>query len=511
MNNSPGPLMDALAKRRVTVIGDAMLDSYLEGAASRLCQEAPVPVVTLTGRKDIPGGAANTAVNISSLGAQVCFLSAVGDDQEGNLLRQALQDRGVSTAGLVTQPGRATLAKYRLSAASQMLVRFDQGSKQPIEGPTENLLLERLQAAERNCDALVVSDYDYGVLTPRLIQSLAELQARHPRVLVVDSRRLTTYRCLHPTAVKPNYQEAMQLLGWPGQSAGLRRAESISPHGERILELTNAQLAAVTLDTEGAIFFERGRPPYRTYARPTPHSRAAGAGDTFLAALALALAAGAGAQTAAELASAAAAVAVSKEGTAACYAQELREYLSAEGKYLPDLDRLSARIEFLRQQGRRIVLTNGCFDILHRGHITYLNRAKCLGDVLVVGVNTDAGIRRLKGPDRPINSLEDRIQVLAALSCIDYLIAFDEDTPCNLVQALHPHVFVKGGDYTRERLPEAPLVESHGGTVQILPYLDDRSTTRIIERIQTAAGAANNSSPSPVASPALTATQLEAP
>jgi D-beta-D-heptose 7-phosphate kinase/D-beta-D-heptose 1-phosphate adenosyltransferase len=251
-----------------------------------------------------------------------------------------------------------------------------------------------------------------------------------------------------------------------------------------VARLTGARLAAVTLDRDGALFFERGSPPYRTYARPAANSRAAGAGDTFVGALALGLAAGAHTPVVAELAAAAAAVVVAKDGTAACYAQELREYVSAGGKYVPDLRRLAARVEFLRQQGRRIVFTNGCFDILHRGHITYLNQAKALGDVLVVGVNSDDGIRRLKGPDRPINTLEDRIQVLAALSCVDHLTAFDEDTPCNLIQALRPHVFVKGGDYTRERLPEAPLVEAFGGVVQILPYLQDRSTTGIIERIQ---------------------------
>ena len=209
----------------------------------------------------------------------------------------------------------------------------------------------------------------------------------------------------------------------------------------------------------------------------------AGAGDTFASALALALAAGAPTSTAAELASAAAAVVVGKERTATCSAQELREFVSAEGKYVSDLGRLAARVEFYRRQGEKVVFTNGCFDILHRGHITYLNRAKALGDVLIVGVNSDDGIRRLKGPDRPINSLEDRVQVLAALSCIDHLVAFDEDTPCNLIRAIRPHVFVKGGDYTRERLPEAPLVEELGGVVHILPYLQDRSTTGLIERI----------------------------
>jgi D-beta-D-heptose 7-phosphate kinase/D-beta-D-heptose 1-phosphate adenosyltransferase len=210
----------------------------------------------------------------------------------------------------------------------------------------------------------------------------------------------------------------------------------------------------------------------------------AGAGDTFTSTLALALAAGAAATQAAELASAAAAVVVGKERTAACTAQELREVLGALGKYVPDLTRLAARAEFYRRQGRTVVFTNGCFDILHKGHVSLLHRARALGDVLIVGVNSDAGIRRLKGPSRPINTLEDRVQVLAALGCVDHLIAFDEDTPCNLIRALRPQVFVKGGDYTRERLPEAPLVEELGGVVHILPSVEAHSTTGLIEKIQ---------------------------
>jgi D-beta-D-heptose 7-phosphate kinase/D-beta-D-heptose 1-phosphate adenosyltransferase len=201
----------------------------------------------------------------------------------------------------------------------------------------------------------------------------------------------------------------------------------------------------------------------------------------------LALAAGASPVAATEVASAAAAVVVGKDRTAACTAQELREYTLAGGKQLLDRTALAARVDFHRQQGRRIVFTNGCFDILHSGHITYLHRAKTLGDILIVGVNSDASIKRLKGPRRPINSLQNRLHVLAALSCIDHLIAFDDDTPCNLIRVIRPDVFVKGGDYTRDRLPEAAIVEELGGIVQILPYEGDYSTTAIIERIHGAA------------------------
>lgn len=477
-------IIDRFADLHVLVVGEAMLDSYLNGQTRRLSQEAPVPVVNLKGRSDVPGGAGNVAVNVRSLGSQVSFLSVCGSDPEGEILAQSLQERGVGSEHLLIEPGRRTLTKHRLFADGQMLVRFDHGDTGPLPEETEERLLNRLIELWPACHAVIVSDYNYGVLSQRVISTLAMLQLHDPRVVVADSRRLAAYRHVGLTAVKPNYQEALELLGMPELAEGRSRADEMLLHGERLLELTGAHLAAVTLDTEGALFFDRGGAPYRTYARPVPNSKAAGAGDTFVSALTVAIAAGADAQAAAEIASASTAIVTAKEGTSTCFDHELREHFAVAAKYVPDLSRLSARSAFYREQGQRVVLTNGCFDILHRGHITFLNRAKALGDILIVGVNTDAGIQRLKGPTRPINTLEDRVQVLCALSSVDHVVAFDEDTPCELVRALRPKVFVKGGDYTRERLPEAEIVESLGGEVHILPYLADRSTTGIIERIR---------------------------
>jgi D-beta-D-heptose 7-phosphate kinase/D-beta-D-heptose 1-phosphate adenosyltransferase len=478
-------LVDAFAGIDVLVVGEALFDSYLEGTAGRLCREGPVLLVDVTGRTDAPGGAANTAVNVQRLGGRVTFLSVVGDDLDGAFLLQALHKQGVATDQVLRHAARRTLAKHRVLAAGQILLRFDQGCTDPLDPATEQAVLARLRDRFPRVGAVIVSDYGYGLITPGILAALADLQARHPRILVVDSRHhLPAFRDVGITAVKPNYEEVVELLG-PHVLDGFGvRADGVALYAEQILDLTGAQLAAVTLDREGALLLERGRSPYRTYAPPARRSCVAGAGDTFVSALTLSLTAGAHTHAAGELAAAAAAVVVAKDATAVCSAQELREYISAEGKYVPDLDRLSARVAFYRQQGKRIVFTNGCFDILHRGHITYLNHAKALGDVLVVGVNSDDSICRLKGPGRPINTLEDRVQVLAALSCIDHLVAFDEDTSCNLVRALRPHVFVKGGDYNRDNIPEAPLVEELGGVVQLLPYLQDRSTTRIIERIQ---------------------------
>lgn len=487
-------LLDAFAGLKVIVIGEAMLDCYLEGFSERLCPEAPVPVVTVTNRKQAPGGAANTAVNVHTLGAKVTFLSVIGDDWEGTLLRQVLEEHGVSTKYVLTQPGRRTLAKQRVIAASQLLVRFDQGNTDAIAKETEHALVDQLERCFPECDAVIVSDYGYGILTSWVIQAIAKLQHALPRVLVVDSKNLTAYRNANVTSVKPNYKETIQLLGVGALDATTlperdARADQIATHGERLLNLTGAQIAAVTLDASGAIIFERDRPAYRTYAQRASQSRAAGAGDTFVSVLTLALAAGATTPVAADLASTAAAVVVGKDGTTACSAQELRESLysplplTSADKFISDPSRLVARVASYRASGRRIVFTNGCFDILHAGHVSYLNRAKALGDILIIGVNSDVSISRLKGPSRPINPLEDRIQVLSALGCVDHLIPFDDDTPCNLIQMVRPDVYVKGGDYTKQTLPEASLVEQLGGVVQILPFVENRSTTSIIERI----------------------------
>lgn len=479
-------LVDAFAGLKVIVIGEAMLDCYLSGVASRLCPEGPVPVVNVTHRQEAPGGAANTAVNVNSLGAQVTFLSVVGDDWEGALLQQVLEKRGVSRKYILAQPNRRTLTKQRVTAASQLLVRFDQGSTDAIDSVAEQAIVDELERCFSDCDAVIVSDYGYGILTEKIVQAIAKLQQSQPRILVVDSKNLAAYRSVGATAVKPNYSQAIQLLDIR-KTDGEARVNQIAMHKEQLLNLTGAQIAAVTLDAEGAIIFERDHPSHRTYAQKAKHSHASGAGDTFLSVFTLALAASATTPTAADLASAAASVVVRKNGTTACSAQKLRHILStsllpATDKYVPEPNNLVAHLAS-QHQGKRIVFTNGCFDILHAGHVSYLNRAKALGDILIIGVNSDASVSRLKGLSRPINPLEDRIQVLGSLGCVDYLVAFDDDTPINLIQMLCPDVYVKGGDYTKETLPEASVVEQLGGVVQILPFVENRSTTSIIKRI----------------------------
>jgi D-beta-D-heptose 7-phosphate kinase/D-beta-D-heptose 1-phosphate adenosyltransferase len=476
-------LIDRFCDLKAIVLGEAMLDVYLRGRSARLAQEAPVPVVDVDEREEFPGGAANAAANVRSLGARVELLSATGKDGDGELLRGALTARGVATDGLVVAPSRTTLSKQRVLADDQVLVRFDIGTTAMIDAQTEESLIQRLVGLWAEIDVVIVSDYGYGAVSPRMVDQIRRLHAASPRTIVVDAKDLSAYVGVGVTAIKPNYAQVLRVLSdEPLDSSG--RVEMIMERGVELLDKCAARVGAVTLDLDGAVIFERGRPPYRTYAKPQKASSTAGAGDTFTAAFALALAAGADSPLAAECASAAAAVSVSKARTATCTRRELNEFLMGADKVIDSTADVAALVEWHRALGHRVVLTNGCFDILHRGHVTYLSRAKALGDVLIVGVNTDEGVRRLKGPDRPVNSLDDRVGVLSGLSSVDHVIAFDEDTPEALVRAIKPDVFVKGGDYTVAMLPEARAVEEAGGTVLILPYVQDRSTSGLIERIR---------------------------
>ena len=481
--------LGSFATVEVLVIGDAMLDAYLLGSSERLCQEAPVPVVAVEERETAAGGAANVAANVTALGGRTTFVSVTGADPHARMLRARLHDAGVDDGNVFADPERETLSKARVLSGGHLLLRIDHGTTEPISERPEREVVEAIRHAWHACSAVVISDYGYGTLTPSVIDAVRSLHRSDPRVLVVDAKNLSRYRALRPTITKPNYAQAVALLGEPEATCG--HVEHIAGLGARLLEAAGAEVVAVTLDEEGAIAFERGRDSYRTYARPVRAISTSGAGDAFAAALALCAGAGSPIPSSVELASAASAVVIGKERGSVCSADELRHQVSGLHKLSTSARDAAGRIDFLRRQGLRIVVTNGCFDLLHRGHVTYLSRAKSLGDVLVVGVNSDEGVRRLKGPDRPITPLEDRLEVLAALSCVDLVVPFEEATPEALISCLRPDVFVKGGDYTLEMLPEAALVERLGGTVNILPYVDDRSTTSLVRRIRSVDGSAH--------------------
>ena len=467
----------------VVVLGEAMLDRYLTGAVRRICPEAPAPIVDIETQRDLPGGAANTAANAARLGASVSLLSVIGGDCEGELLFEALLGEGVDVAAVERVDARRTLCKQRVMSGAQVLLRFDQGTTRAIDPAIERRLCERLALAAKSADVILISDYNYGVMTPAVLSFLAEMSWHGRPIVAVDARQLQRYRSIGVTVVKPNLSEAAALLRLPaaGNPRQLRRVVS---RRQRLLDICGARMAAVTLDSEGAVVFERSGAPIRTFGSRIARPQVCGAGDTYLAALALALASDAAVPLAAEIAAAAAEVAVGKEATATCSATELLQRLGPSTFGARTLAEVARAAREHRQAGRRVVLTNGCFDILHRGHVTSLRRARALGDVLIVAVNTDEGIRRLKGPGRPINPLADRLCVLAALGCVDLLVAFDDATPHAVIDAIRPDVFVKGGDYSRETLPEAALVERLGGQVTILPLVENRSTTSVIERIR---------------------------
>ena len=476
-------LLESFGGLRALVVGEAMLDSFLKGPGERLSREAPVPIVDVIERTDVPGGAANTAANVRALGSDVTFISVIGDDLEGALLRRALEKAGLPIDGLLMQRGRKTLAKHRLLGSGQMIAQFDQGTTAPIPPSLESAFIERLSQRWSAADVVIVADFGSGLMTPGVRDAIAELRKEGDRRLVVDGRDPRAYASARPTAVKPKYDEAAALLGLPAVEGSRARTDQLTGRGEDLLNVTGSRIAAVTLDADGALVFERGHPPHRTYTRPMQISKAAVAGDTFTSVLGLALAAGATMQAAAELASAASAVVVAKEATT-CSPAELRQYLSSEGKYVGGWLGLRDVAEPLHRQGKRIVFTNGYFDILHRGHVAHLAQAKALGDVLVIGLNSDESIRRAKGRGWPITSMEDRIEILAALDPVDYIIPFDGDTPVDLISALRPHVYVKGADHADDRLPETTVVKRMGGDVVILPLVTDFSTSTIVDRVR---------------------------
>ncbi|HEY1009675.1 MAG TPA: PfkB family carbohydrate kinase, partial [Daejeonella sp.] len=464
MNTAYHNIIDQFHQIKVLVIGDIILDTYLKGESTRLSPEAPVPVVNVSQKEEVVGGAANIAVNLRALGADVTFVSALGDDTPAETAINMLQEAGINTEAIFKEPGRKTMVKTRVMVQSQILSRFDYGTQRPINEITESYLKDFLEEHYRDYELIVIGDYYRGIMTASVIEALVRLNVAHPKFTAVDSKNLLCFKDLKPTLVKPNYFEATKLLGLSNDVVD--RAEQMLSCGKDLYDKTRASIIALTLDADGALIFEDGTFKYRSFAHHVSSPSVVGAGDTFVSALSLSLHSDADIPLATEIATAAAAIAVQKEDTAPCLNAELRTFFSIHNKFITHAHELKKLCEIYEAQEKRIIFTNGCFDILHSGHVTYLNRAKELGDVLIVGVNNDESIKRLKGNDRPINPLDDRIQVLSGLSSIDHVISFGEegdDTPIEILRIIKPQLYVKGGDYTKETLPEAKVVEELGG------------------------------------------------
>lgn len=488
------PLVPALLAAKapaVTVVGDVMLDGWWNGTIERFCREAPAPVVDIRRRDYAPGGAANTAMNLAALGARVRIVGLTGTDDAGERLRALLAAAGVDTSGLLQHAGVTTTTKYRVIGGDQVMLRLDDtGADFPPEVLRDLAAAASVMAGEAADDAgaLVICDYGSGALGESVRTALAGMPAGRRPLTVVDAHDPRPWAVLEPDLVTPNAQEAAGLLGLK-LDQDTDRAAVITEHREKLLTATGARAAVVTLDRDGTVLLTSDGRRHRTWARPSSEKQASGAGDTFVAALTLARACRLPLTTGLDLAQAAADVVVHRFGTSVCSTADLAAHLGSFAEAALTPEDLLARLSAERAAGRRIVLTNGCFDVLHRGHTSYLNQAKQLGDVLVVALNGDESVRRLKGPGRPINPVADRAGVLAALSCVDYVTVFDTDTPIPLIEALRPDIYAKGGDYTPQMLEETPVVEASGGQVRILDYVPEHSTTAVVRRIRTAEGA----------------------
>ncbi|WP_341394488.1 D-glycero-beta-D-manno-heptose 1-phosphate adenylyltransferase [Arthrobacter sp. G119Y2] len=465
---------------RIAVVGDVMLDGWWSGTTDRFCREAPAPVVDIERRDYSPGGAANTAMNLQSLGARVRLAGLVGEDEPGRRLRGLLAAAGIDLQQLQSHPAARTATKYRVQAGEQVLLRMDDGGS-PVPAEAEEHLAGSLDAWLEDMDAVVVCDYGTGLLHGMLRDAL--VAARGSRFTVVDAHDPALWAGLAADVVTPNAQEAARLLDITLQPQA-DRAEQFIGRGRELLHAAGAGSAVVTLDREGTVLLAGDGTVHRTWARPAAEKHASGAGDTFVACLTLARTAGLPLSTAADLAQNAADIVVQRAGTSVCTTADLTLHLTALADTALPPGELGERVAADRAAGKRIVLTNGCFDVLHRGHTRYLQQAKALGDVLVVALNGDDSVTRLKGPDRPINPVHDRAGVIAALSCVDYVTVFDTDTPIPLIEALRPDIYAKGGDYSPEMLQETPVVRALGGQVRILDYVADHSTSAVVQRIQ---------------------------
>ena len=481
-------LVERAPRARVVLVGDLMLDRYLFGNAERLSPEAPVPVLHYQREELRLGGAGGVAAMLAKLGADVRVVGVVGCDEAGKHVREHLAACGASADALLECTDRPTVSKVRLVGLAQhrhpqQMIRLDFEDQRPLPPDLAGRVVERVEAELGRAEVLCVEDYNKGLLTPDVCRRLIELARGRGIPVLIDPANLPDYaRYAGATALKLNRIETERATGLP-----CTNPEEYDAAGTWLLDRLGLEAVVVTLDKSGAYLATRDgeRRWLKTKARQVYD--VTGAGDMVLAMLAVARSAGADWPEAVALANVAGGLEVERFGSVPISREEvIQELLTEVHEHLGKertLEQLLPELQRHRATGKRIVFTNGCFDLMHLGHVKYFRFAKAQGDLLVVGVNTDGSIRRLKGDKRPVTPEADRVGVLEEMQSIDYLVRFDEDTPMRLIEQIRPDVLVKGADYRKEQVVGWELVESYGGRIALAPLVDGRSTSAVIEKI----------------------------
>ena len=472
--------LNKVEKKNILVIGDVMLDTYFTGDVKRISPEAPVPVFRKKKERSVLGGAANVAANLVAAGQNVHMMAMVGNDENGDRLRKIFNDQGVDTS-LVVSLNRNTTEKTRfLASNNQQVLRLDVEDTYPLSHEDCEKMLKTLDEQIDRYDLILLSDYLKGLLTFEFTQEIIKrAKARNvPAIIDVKDPKVEKYNGAY--LLKPNLKELQDLTGLTA-----RTDEEIVYASQQLRKICNSKYILTTCGERGMVLVGENE-PYKIRSVGRDVYDVTGAGDTTIAYLAACMVNGFEMKDAVDIANYAAGIQVSKVGTSSVYWKEIREYLASEKNATTHKILTGRAVDAFRNDNKdkRIVFTNGCFDILHVGHIRYMQEAAKLGDVLVVGLNSDESVRRLKGTERPINNQNDRAEMLAALEFVDYVVIFEEDTPYGLIKKIQPDVLVKGGDYNPNNVVGKDLVEARGGELRLLNFVEGKSTTNIINRIK---------------------------
>ena len=478
-------LSNAISRQTVLCIGDLMLDEFVYGEVSRISPEAPAPVIAVQRSESNIGGAGNVARNVAALGARCIFVGLIGDDDTGKALESALAKETRIEPVLIRDPGRPTTRKVRFVSEhfSTHMLRADWEQAAPASTEVEQKLIDGILPLLARVDIVLLSDYAKGVLTPRVIRSVIDAARGRGTRVIVDPKNLNFDIYRGATLLTPNRKEFAEAT----RSRAQTEAE-ISAAAQQAMQIADCEALLVTQSEHGMALIPRKGNAIHVPAHQVKVRDVSGAGDTVAAVVAVLLAAGADWETALRSANAAAAVAVSKKGTATVSLSELRRRilpeasLAAEEKIVPAGGDVEARVTEWREQGLRVGFTNGCFDILHPGHVKVITAARASCDRLIVGLNSDASVKRLKGNGRPVQDEHARAEVLAALEAVDLVAIFEDDTPLELISRIRPTVLVKGGDYTREQVVGHEIVDANGGEVILVNILPGFSTTSLVAR-----------------------------